>query len=117
MDVKAAIRLLWTDSCTVYEYQEYQDENKATRHREVAVLAGEPCKLSFETLRPTGQTDTTAGIVQQAKLFIDETINIMAGSKITVTHGGRDFAFAQSGAAGIFQNHQEIPLVPFEEFS
>jgi hypothetical protein len=119
MDVKAAIRLLWKDRASVIEYQEYQEENKSTSHKEVIVLENELCKLSFETLKSTIQTDSAAVVVQTAKLFIDERLEIKAGSKIVVTQTatGKVFEFGQSGQAGIFENHQEIPLVPFEVYA
>ena len=118
MDVKTAIRLLWKDACSVIEYQEHQEENKSTSHEEVTVLEDELCKLSFERLQPVNQTDSAAVLVQTAKLFIDEGIVIKAGSKIIVKqHTGNVFEFAQSGKAGIFTHHQEIPLIPFEDYA
>ena len=119
MDVKTAIRLLWKDRCTVKEYQEYIEENKSTSHTEVTVLENELCKLSFERLQPVNQTETAAELVQLTKLFIDEGITIKAGSKIIVqqTATGKVFEFAKSGEAGVFENHQEILLVPFEKYA
>lgn len=115
--VKTALRMLWVDLCTITEYQDYTKENKSTGQHEVPVLENEPCKLSFETLQTTNQTETAADLVQRAKLFIDETIHIKAGSKITITHCGRVFEFSQSGEAGVFTNHQEIMLIPFEDYA
>jgi hypothetical protein len=114
--VKAALQTLWKDRATITEYQEVQRENKSTGHQEIAVLENEPCKLSFETLATTNQTESAAELVQKAKLFIDNGLNIKAGSKITVTQHetGRVFEFSQSGDAGVFTNHQEIMLAPFE---
>lgn len=118
MDVKAALRVLWTDKATITEYQDYTKENKSTGKREVPVLENEPCKLSFETLQPVNQTETAAHLVQTTKLFIDENIKVQAGSKITVTRNdGKVFEFSQSGKAGVFTNHQEIMLVPFEGYA
>ena len=119
MDVKTALRILWKDTCTVIEYHEHAKENKSTVHQEVTVLEDEQCKLSFESLQPVNQTDTTAGIVQGAKLFIDEGLIIKPGSKviITQTSTGRVYEFKQSGKAGVFENHQEIALVPYEDFA
>lgn len=114
VNTKSALRLLWKDICIVTEYQDYTKENKSTGQHEVIVLENEPCKLSFETLQTTNQTETTADLVQKAKLFIDSEIIVKAGSKITVQHNGRTFKFKQSGEPGIFTNHQEIILVPFE---
>ena len=118
MDVRAALRSLWTDRATITEYEAFRRGNGSTGHRESIVLESEPCKLSFERLQATERTDAAATVLQAAKLFIDESIDIKAGSRITVTReGGRVFEFAQSGLAGIFTNHQEIPLLPFREFA
>jgi hypothetical protein len=118
MDVKAALRVLWADKATITEYEGYTRENKSTGQREIIVLKGEPCKLSFETLKPTNQTDPAATLVQVTKLFIDGKLAIKAGSKITVTRkSGEVLEFKQSGQAGLFTNHQEIPLMLFEGYA
>ena len=109
----AAIRLLWTDACTVLEYREYTAANGATKHTEETVLEDEPCKLSFSRLAAVNQTDSAAVTVQAVKLFIDQGLVIAPGSKIVVRRDGRVFEYAQSGLAGVFRDHQEIPLVPF----
>lgn len=120
MDViKAAIRLLWKDRAAIIEYQEKINENKSTSHEEATVLTDILCKLSFERLQPINQTEAAAELVQLTKLFIDETLIIKPGSKIVVTQfsTGRVFEFAQSGEAGVFENHQEIPLVLFKDYA
>jgi hypothetical protein len=119
MDVKSAIRLLWKDKCSIVEYEEVLEDNKSTSHVEKPVLTDEICKLSFEILNPTNQTQTVNSIVQTAKLFIDERLDIKAGSKIIVeqTATGKTFEFAQSGEPGVFENHQEISMVPFERWA
>jgi len=116
--VKAALQLLWKDLCTVIEYQEFTRENKSTGQQEVIVLENQPCKLSFERLQPVNQTDSAAVLVQTNKMFIDNEIVIKPGSKIIITRqGGRVFEFKQSGEVGYFSNHQEIPLIPFEDYA
>ena len=115
--VRDALRVLWTDTCTVTEYQEYVRDNKSTGHTEVDVLTDVPCKLSFERLQTVGQTESAAELVQATKLFIDNEITIKPGSKITVYRNGRTFEYSQSGDPGVFTNHQEIPLTPFEGYA
>jgi hypothetical protein len=118
--VKKALRKLWTDTCTVYEYEEYAAENGSTQLREVAVLENEPCKLSFPNyrgLQPVEQTDSAAEIIQSVKLFIDEKTEVKAGSKIVVKRRDLTFTFKQSGLAAVFTNHREIPLLAYEDFA
>ena len=40
-----------------------------------------------------------------------------AGSKIVVTQEGRTAAYARSGEPAVYSSHQEIVLVPFEEYA
>jgi hypothetical protein len=89
----------------------------STQHTETLVLENEPCKLSFSSLQIVNQTDTGALISQSAKLFISNEITVKAGSKIVVERGGKEFVFKQSGEIGYFSHHQEIMLVPYEDYS
>jgi len=111
---KKALQKLWKDTCMVTEYQEVTKPNGSTGFEEVTVLENQPCKLSFETLQSVNQSETTARLVQSTKLFLDNAVEIKPNSKITVQHSGRTFEFGNSGLPGVFTNHQEIMLVPFE---
>jgi hypothetical protein len=115
MDVGAAQRVLWKDVCFVSEYEDEVDEYGSTTQRDVAGPDAIQCKLSFETLSAVDQTDTSAGIVQKAKLFVGIEVQINPGSRILVYHTGRFFDFKQSGQVGFFEYHQEIPLVPYKD--
>jgi len=109
-----AVRSMWNDTCTVYEYRPILKENKTTVHEEIAVTEETSCRLSFSKLHHANQTDTAAKRPQTVKLFLDESVEINAGSKIVVSRGGRKFVFGYSGEAGVFDHHQEIILVPWE---
>jgi len=111
---KAALRRMWKDTYTVYEYQPILQENKSTVHEKVAIISDEPCKLSFSSLKQVNQTDTAAKTPQIVKLFLDETLEIKAGSKIVVKRRNQLFEYGYSGEAGIFDHHQEIVLIPWE---
>ena len=113
VNTKPILKRLWRDTCTITEYQEYQGDDKSTEFKEVVVLENEPCKLSFKLDYPVIQTDTTANITQQVKLFIDNAVKVRAGSKITVQRENEMFNYKQSGEPAFFSSHQEIILVPF----
>ena len=113
--VRAAMRNMWNDTCTVYEYQPVLKANKSTVHEEVAVISDEPCRLSFSELTQTVPTGTAAQAPQIVKLFLDEELDIKAGSKIVIQCRGREFIFSYSGEAGVFDYHQEIVLIPWEK--
>lgn len=110
---KKALMSLWKDLFSVTEYHEKVKPNGSTGFEEVTVLENQPCKLSYSTLKSTGQNDVDAHIVQTTKLFLDSATHIKAGSKITVQHNGRTLEYSQSGEPGLYTLHQEIVLVPF----
>ena len=114
VNTRKALRKLWKDRLTVSEYKEVVKPNKATGFVEEVVLEDEPCKLSFSSLQAVNQNDQAATTVQVVKLFLDENVEIKPGSKITVTRRDRVYEFSQSGLPGVFTNHQEIVLVPFQ---
>ena len=114
VNVKKALQSLWKDSLTVTEYQKVPNPDKSSGFKEVAVLEGQPCKLSFSTLQAANQNDSEAALAQAAKLFLDARVKIAPGSKIIVIRGNDTFEFNQSGLPGIFTSHQEIMLVPFK---
>ena len=113
VSTKAALQKLWTDTCSVTEYQKVERPNGSTGFEDVVVLEDQPCKLSFVTLQTTSPDDGAARLAQVTKLFLDNAVEIKPGSKITVSRGGEMFTFKQSGLPGIFSSHQEIVLAPF----
>ena len=79
----------YRDTCTVYEYRDVTDEkSRLTRKEETAVLENLACRLSFELLYGTVQTDTGSEVPQRVKLFIAPEVKIPAGCKIRVTLSG-----------------------------
>lgn len=101
---------LWKDKCTIYKKDKVKNEQtKLTEFLEIAIFEDIPCKLSFESLSTSGK-DNIATISQQIKLFLNSDIIIPSGCKIVVKRQDREFIYSQSGEAGVFANHQEIPL-------
>lgn len=117
---RKALERLWKDRCTIYTQEKVKDPTtKLTDFEEKPLLQDQPCKLSFETL--TSSTgDPVAAVSQAVKLFISPDVKIPAGCKIVVTRFNdleRTFTYSKSGEAGVFTNHQEIPLVPFKGYA
>lgn len=101
--------------CTVYELQKVKNEQtKITEETEIVVFDNQPCRLSFEKLNSTIQTETAAAITQSTKLFVSPELVIKGGSKITVTKDGRTQIFASSGKTAVYPTHQEITLELFK---
>lgn len=117
---RKALERLWKDRCSIFVKEKVTDPTtKLTDFEEKPLLQDQPCKLSFETL--TSSTgDPVAAVSQAVKLFISPDVKIHAGCKIVVTRFNdleRTFTYSKSGEAGVFTNHQEIPLVPFKGYA
>lgn len=111
---RAVENLYYTGICTVIERKDIRDEvTKISRKTEVPVMENQPCRLSFERLLTTSQTETAADLRQGAKLFVPSEIVIKEGSKIIVEQDGRRTVYAASGEPAVYPTHQEIMLELF----
>ena len=103
---------------TVTERKKVRDErSKLTEERDVVVLEGQPCRLSFETLKAARQTKSAAGIEQVIKLFLAPEVRISPGSRVTVTQDGMTADYGCSGIPAIYPTPQEVILEPFRRWA
>lgn len=109
-----ALQMLWTDTCDVFNYEEFTRTNKSTGHREVPVHQGLPCRLSFSTANNTDNSGGASSVNQVIKLFLAPDVAIPAGSKISITRDGKTVDYKQSGEPARYCSHQEIVLVLFD---
>ncbi len=116
MTQRQAIESLYKGVCTVYEKRPVKGANHATKHAPVAVLTGQPCRLSYGSKNASSGGDV-AEISQNIKLFMAPEVNIKAGSKIVVTQNGITTAFEKSGQPAVYTSHQEIPLKLFDRWA
>lgn len=115
---RKAQEALYASVMTVTERCKVKDErSKLTTERDVVVLENQPCRLSFETLKPAGQTETAANITQVIKLFLAPEIKVKEGSKVTVTQNNVTTDYQCSGVPAIYPTHQEIMLELFERWA
>lgn len=115
---KEAIESTYSGVVTVIEHQEVTDDmTKLTDEQDVVVLENQPCKLSFENIKATVQSDSAAAVAQVTKLFISPDVSIKPGSKITVTQAGVTTDYACSGVPAVYPTHQEIVLDLFEDWA
>lgn len=106
-----AYRLLYEHSCTTFEYRDIKDPiTKITTSQEVEVLKDEPCRLSYENVVHTNQTESTNVVKQVIKLFISPDVHINEGSKILIKHDGKIEEFRNSGRPALYSSNQEIIL-------
>ena len=114
VSTRKAIESMYDGTCTITEYQEYQKPNKSIGHREVVVLEGQSCRLSFSSSPNTNPTETAAQMVQTIKLFLAPEIVVKAGSKVTVTQNNVTTEYKSSGVPALYETHQEIILELFK---
>lgn len=81
-----------------------------TDDQEVTVKEKQPCRVSFENIYSSDETDTESKVIQKIKLFISPDLTIKPGSKIIVTRLGRTTGYKGSGEVALYETHQEIPL-------
>lgn len=111
---RKALERLYTDTCTIIEYQEYQKPNKSTGHREVPVLENQPCMISFKTSNSTDNTESASALSQIVKVFLAPEINVKAGSKLSITRNGVTTDYKNSGEPARYDTHQEIVVEIFK---
>lgn len=115
---RKAQEVLYSGRMTVMEYRKVRDgKTGMTVEREAVVLENQPCRLSFETLKAAGQTESAAEVTQIIRLFLSPDITVRAGSKITVTQDGVTGEFGNSGIPAVYPTHQEIILEPSERWA
>ena len=117
---RKALEQLWRDRCTIYVQAESTDHiTHLTDFDEKPLIQNQPCKLSFETLTSTSG-DELPIVAQSVKLFLSSDVVLPAGCKIVVTRRNKPdtpLAFAKSGEAGVFTDHQEIILTLWKGYA
>ena len=115
LEARKAIESMYDRECDVIEYQAaINQKNKRTENKEVVVLEKEPCRVSYETISNTSETEMQNNTSQKIKLFIAPEIVIKEGSKIVVRKGNSIEIFENSGIPARYDTHQEIILENFK---
>lgn len=128
--LKAAVESLYSGTCTVtVSVPAFDEITKQTTNTYTTLFADQPCRLSFISAPPSDKFVTTSQTLihsdtprahyvdQQIKLFIDPSLHIPPGSKISVTQNGVTSLFKSSGAPAVYSSHQEIELIRLDEFA
>ena len=63
--------------------------------------------------RQTEPNEEAAQVAQSVVLYIDPSVDIPEGSKVTVTQNGVTRDYERSGTPAVYSTHQEIPLELF----
>lgn len=128
--LKAAVESLYSGRCSVsVSVPTFDESTKQTTNTETTLFANQPCRLSFISATPSDKlvsfshnlihSDTPRAhfVDQQIKLFIDPSLDIPPGSKISVTQNGVTTLFKSSGAPAVYSSHQEIKLVRLDNLA
>lgn len=116
--VRRQLEKTYEGLCTVTENRKVKNkETKLTDHQEEVILSDQPCRLSYEKITNTNQTDFAAVTGQIIKLFMSPDVVIKPGSKITVTQAGTTTDYTYSGVPAVYSTHQEIILELFERWA
>ncbi len=115
---RSAIESTFFGECDVVEFCKVKDPTtKITSNKEVRVLEGIPCRLSFSEKKAAERSETVTGIAGGAKLFVAPDIDIKSGSKIVVRQDNMVREFCASGVPAVYPTHCEIELELFEKWS
>ncbi len=112
---KKAVQSLWNGLATVtVQDGVLNPANGRTEPKDRVLFEAQPCRISFATVKSTEPVDGAAQVAQSVTLHIDPSLDIPAGSKITVTQNGVTRDYERSGKSAVYTAHQEIPLELFK---
>lgn len=67
------------------------------------------CRISHKSVVSTEPNEEAAQVAQSVVLYIDPSVDIPEGSKITVTQNGMTRDYERSGKSAVYSCHQEVP--------
>lgn len=110
-----AIKSLWVGKATItVQDGVLNPANGRTEPQERVLAENLPCRISHKTITSTVPTEEAAQVVQTVVLYIDPSVEIPEGSKITVTQHKVTKDYERSGKSAVFTYHQEVPLELFK---
>ena len=104
-----AIQSLWKDTCTVLIKQSYKVAG-VTKYKDKTLYEEIPCRLSYNGAMVASEGSEITQVKQIITLFLAPNVEIPAGAKIVVTHGGRTVTYKQSSEIRVHTNHLEVTL-------
>ena len=111
---KKAIQSLWDGRATITVREGMLDERTGRTEPVERVTAWSiPCRISFATVKSTEPDEEAARVAQTVTLYIDPSVDIPEGSKITVTQNCVTRDYERSGTPAVYTAHQEVPLELF----
>lgn len=112
---KKAVQSLWDGRATITVLDGVLNTANGRTEPVERVTATElPCRVSYTTVKSTEPSEEAAVVAQSVTLYIDPSVNIPEGSKITVTQHGVTRDYERSGKPAVYTAHQEVPLELFK---
>ena len=113
---------LYIGSCDIYEYESFVDEKShITRQRAIVKYENIPCRASYynnsSNILVSKENKFNNIINQKVKIFLQNNIDIKAGSIIIVTQNGKTTKYKNSGESVLYSNHQEIMVEIFNDLA
>ena len=106
---KKAVQDMWKGKATVTVLEgTLNPANGRTEPTESVTVSDAPCRISHTTVKSTQPSEEAA-----VTLYIDPSVDIPEGSKVTVTQNGVTRDYERSGTPAVYSTHQEIPLELF----
>ena len=115
---KKAIQNLWDGRATVtVRVGRLNEATGRTEPQERILAADIRCRISHKSVVSTEPNEEAAQVAQSVVLYIDPSVDIPEGSKITVTQNGMTRDYERSGKSAVYSCHQEVPLELFKEWA
>lgn len=115
---KKAVQSLWQGRATVTVLEgKLNPSNGRTEPQEKVLFNAVPCRISQNTVVSTEPIESAARVTQGVTLYIDPSVEIPEGSKVTVVQNGVTRDYARSGKPAVYSCHQEVPLELFKEWA
>ena len=111
---KKAVQSLWDGRATITVREGVLNERNGRTEQVERVTASDlPCRISYTTVKTTEPSEEAAVVAQAVTLYIDPSVDIPEGSKITVTQKAVTRDYERSGTPAVYSVHQEVPLELF----
>ena len=110
-----AVKSLWSGRATVTVLDGVLNPlNGRTEPQERQTASNVPCRITHTTVKSTDTSEEAAVVAQSVTLYIDPSVEIPEGSKITVTQNSVTRDYERSGTPAVYSSHMEIPLELFK---
>ncbi len=115
--IKRSLQQSFIGRCTITGTTKVKEPNRSTSIKEVVTATDEPCRLSYEKIDKANSNGMNLNVNQTIKLFIDPDVEILPGSKITITQCDVTEVYKASGKPAKYETHQEVLLVLEKDYA